>query len=95
MCARSRTFNTCMDRVLSRMADGTGCDTSVGDVMITDLDFANDAVVFAELVETLIEALEKLSEESEPLGLRVSWPRPKYQVQVSVASWTQLCSLSQ
>ena len=39
---------------------------------ITDLDFGNDAVILAETIETLTEALETLIEESEPLGLRVS-----------------------
>ncbi len=72
-------FNTCMDWVLGRMADGSGCGTSFGEVRISDLDFADDAVIFAEIVEILIEALEKLSEESEPLGLRVSWVKTKVQ----------------
>ena len=61
-------FNTCMDWVLGRVAYGTGCGASAGDVMILTLH-ADDAVLFAEPVVTLIEALEKLSEESEPLGL--------------------------
>ena len=39
--------------------------------LITDLDLADDAVVFAE-TEVPAWALEALSEEVEPLGLRVS-----------------------
>ena len=33
----------------------------------TDLDIANDAVIFAETTEVLAEALESLSEEAMPL----------------------------
>ena len=72
-------FNTCMDWVLGRVADGTGCGASFGEVTISDLDFADDAVIFAEIMETLVEALDRLSEESEPLGLRVSWVKTKVQ----------------
>uniref|UniRef100_A0A3B3R9M6 Selenocysteine lyase n=1 Tax=Paramormyrops kingsleyae TaxID=1676925 RepID=A0A3B3R9M6_9TELE len=39
----------------------------------TDLDFANNAVILAESIEALIRALERLSEESECMGLWVSW----------------------
>ena len=40
--------------------------------LITDLDLADDAVVFAETTEDFAGALESLSEEAESLGLRVS-----------------------
>ena len=57
-----------------------GCVTSVvGTVCITDLDFADDAVIFAETTEVLAEALESLSEAVDPLGLRVSWIETKVQ----------------
>ena len=72
-------FNTCMDWVLGRVADRSGCGASVGDVTITDFDFADDAVILAEILETLVGALEILSEEAEPLGLRVSWVKTKIQ----------------
>ena len=39
---------------------------------ISDLDFADDAVIFAETLDILLGALEVLNEESEPLGFRVS-----------------------
>ena len=42
-------------------------------VRITDLNFADDAVMFAETTEVLAEAFESVNEEAEPLGLRVSW----------------------
>ena len=52
---------------------------SFGTVRITDLDFADDAVIFAETTEVLTGALDSLSEEAEPLGLRVSWIKTKVQ----------------
>ena len=48
-------------------------------VKISDLDFADDAVIFAETLDILLGALEVLNEELEPLGLRVSWVKTKIQ----------------
>ena len=50
-----------------------------GNVKISDLDFADDAVIFAETLDILLGALGELNEESEPLGLWVSWVKPKIQ----------------
>ena len=72
-------FSACMDWIMGRVVGRTSCGVSFGDVRITDLDFADDAVILAETIETLTEALETLSEESEPLGLRVSWIKTKIQ----------------
>ncbi|KAG2470691.1 ELAV3 protein, partial [Polypterus senegalus] len=66
-----------MDWMLGKVVGSSGCGTSVGEERFTDLDFAADAVIFAESMEALIVALEKLSEESECLGLRVSWIKTK------------------
>ena len=38
-----------------------------------------DALIFAETRDILLGALEVLNEESEPLGLRVSWVKTKIQ----------------
>ena len=37
------------------------------------------SVIFAETTEVLAVALESLSEEADPLGLRVSWVKTKVQ----------------
>ena len=58
-----------MDHVLRRMSEKSGCGVSFGTVRITDLDIADDAVIFAETTEVLARVLELLSEEAEPLGL--------------------------
>ncbi|KAG2466183.1 PDE6B phosphodiesterase, partial [Polypterus senegalus] len=70
-----------------------GCGASVGEERVTDLDFANDAVIFLESIEALIRALDRLSEEF--LGLQMSWIKTKIQafnaVALSVAAefWEQ------
>ena len=69
-----------MDHVLGRMSEKSGCGVSFGTVRITDPNFADDAVIFAETTEALAEALESLSEEAEPLGLRVSWTKTKVRI---------------
>ena len=50
-----------------------------GNVKISDLDFADDAVIFAEILDILLWVLEVLNEELEPLGLWVSWVKTKIQ----------------
>ena len=72
-------FSACMDWVMHRVVDRSGCGAPLGEATITDLDFADDVVIFAELVDGLVRALEVLSEEAEPLGLRVSWLKTKLQ----------------
>merc|ERR1712035_25095 len=73
-------FNTCMDWVLGRDTDQSHCGASVCNTMVTDLVFADDAVILAESLEVLVIALEVLHEEAKPLGLKVSWPKTKVQV---------------
>jgi len=57
-----------MDCILGRMSERSSCGASFGNVKISDLDFADDAVIFAETLDILLGALEVLNEESEPLG---------------------------
>ena len=54
-------FNTCTDHVLGMISEKSGCGVSFGTVRITDLDFADDAVKFAETTE-VFAALDLLSE---------------------------------
>ena len=52
---------------------------SFGNIKISDFDFADDAVIFVETLDILFGALKVLNEESEQLGLRVSWVKTKIQ----------------
>ncbi|KAG0713131.1 Glutamine-dependent NAD(+) synthetase [Chionoecetes opilio] len=69
-----------MDWVLGKVVDQSDCGASVSNTKITDLVFADDAVIFAESLEVLVMALEALHEEAKPLGLEVSWLKTKVQV---------------
>ena len=72
-------FSACMDCILRRMSERSSCGASFWNVKISDLDFADDAVIFAETLDNHLGALEVLNEESEPLGFRVSWVKTKIQ----------------
>ena len=52
---------------------GLGQRSIVRKVWITGLHLADDPLIFADTTEVLSVAFESLSEETEPLGLRVSW----------------------
>ncbi|KAG0711984.1 hypothetical protein GWK47_019421 [Chionoecetes opilio] len=69
-----------MDWVLGRVVDQSDCEASLGNTKITDLVFADDAVIFAESLEVLVMALVALHEEAKPLGLEVFWLKTKVQV---------------
>ena len=60
----SQLIPTC-DRDVSE----SGCGISFVIVRMTDLDFADDAVIFSEITGVLGEALYSLSTEVEPFGL--------------------------
>ena len=61
-------FSACMDWILGRMAERSSCGASFENVKISDLDFADDADLFAETLDILLGALKVLIEESELLG---------------------------
>ena len=61
------------------MSERSSCIASFGNVKISDLDFADDAVIFAETLDILLAALEVLNEQSEPLGLQFPWVKTKIQ----------------
>ena len=72
-------FSACINWILGRMSEGSSCGASFGNVKISDVDFADDAAIFAETLDILLGALVVLNEESEPLGLQVSWVKTKIQ----------------
>ena len=61
------------------MSERSSCGASFGNVKISDLDVADDAVHFAETLDIFLGTLEVLIEESELLGLRVSLVKTKIQ----------------
>jgi len=72
-------FSACTDWILGRMLERSSCGASFRNVKISDLDYADDEVIFAEILDILLGGLEVLNEELEPLGLWVSWVKTKIQ----------------
>ena len=73
-----------MDWILGRMSERSGCGASFGNVKISYLDFADNAVIFVETLDILMGAIEALNVELEPLGLRVSWVKTKIQTFIDI-----------
>ena len=68
MCTVAPTLlSACMDWILGKMSERSSCGALFGNVKISDLDFADYAVIFAETLDILLGALKVLNEESEPL----------------------------
>ena len=63
MRSRPYIFNTCNEWVLGETVVTTDCGISLGEAKITDLDFADDFVIFAKALEVTVHALEKLNTE--------------------------------
>ena len=47
----------------------------------SDLDFADDVALLAELLELLVPALETMASEAASLGLELNWQKTKVQEQ--------------
>jgi len=58
-----------MDWILGRMLGRSSCGASIGNVKISDLDFADYAIIFVETPD--------IFSGSEPLVLQVSWVKTK------------------
>ncbi|KAI8519257.1 hypothetical protein Bbelb_025140 [Branchiostoma belcheri] len=52
---------------------------SFGNVTITDLDYADDVAILAEIMQALHLALHIMDSETRPLGLQISWQKTKVQ----------------
>ncbi|KAI8499356.1 hypothetical protein Bbelb_231200 [Branchiostoma belcheri] len=72
-------FNVAIDHVMGRTVEQCNCGVSFGDLTVTDLDFADDVAILAEVLEVLQLALQAMDTETQPLGLMVSWEKTKVQ----------------
>jgi len=71
-------FATGMDWLLDRTVES--CSIGVAfESSFTDLDFADDVSLLAELLELLVPILETMASEAASLGLEVNWQKTKVQ----------------
>ena len=84
-------FSACMDWIMGSTVGHGFSGASLGDERFTDLDFADDAVIFAETMQELTGFLDALSGESGRLGLRISWMKTK--IQQFIHTVDQACSV--
>jgi len=67
-----------MDWLLERTVHRGMLGTSVGSESFSDLDFADDVALLAEMLSLLVLALEIMDEEARPLGLINCGQRPRF-----------------
>ena len=67
------------DRIMERTVHRGLLGETLGSEFFTDLDFADDAALLAEMLEITVLALEILDEEARQLGLEVNWNKTKIQ----------------
>ncbi|KAG2470098.1 TCF25 factor, partial [Polypterus senegalus] len=72
-------IKACLDWVLGRVMESSSCGASVGEERFTDLDFANDTVIFTELMEALEVTTQAMMgfDPLPPLNSITSYSRPE------------------
>jgi len=66
-----------MERIVHR--DMVGTTIGKKKKSFTDLDFADDVVLLAEMLSVLISALQVMNREASPLGMTINWVKTKLQ----------------
>ncbi|XP_069985571.1 uncharacterized protein [Penaeus vannamei] len=66
------------DWIMGRATVQSHCGATLGNIKVTDLDFA-DVAILSESSESVVVALDAFSNEAKPLGLEVSWTKTKIQ----------------
>lgn len=74
-CVAAPNLNEALDYWISSALARTGSCHS----RITDLCYADEIVMFADLIDTISDALAILQEEATPLGLTMNWAKTKVQ----------------
>jgi len=72
-------FNVAMDQVLEHSTCRMMLGTSIGEAKFTDLDFADDVVLFSELYGAIESALQIFEYEASTMGLRLNPSKTKTQ----------------
>ncbi|XP_069978603.1 uncharacterized protein [Penaeus vannamei] len=78
-CDLSLTLLACIDWILGGATVQSHCGAALGNMKVTNLDFADDGAILSESLGNLVVALDVFSNEARPLGLEVSWTKTKIQ----------------
>ena len=70
-------FNCVIDHLMRRLRRRCSLRIQLGEYQLTDLDYADDLAIFAPSASMLKEALIILHEESNRVGMQISWPKTK------------------
>jgi len=73
------SFVTGMDWLLDRTVESCSIGVAFGHSSITDLDFADDVSLLAELLELLVPILETIASEAASVGFQVNWQKTNVQ----------------
>jgi len=73
------SFATGMDWLLDRTVESCSISVAFGQSSFTDLDFADDVSLLAELLQLLVPILETTASEAASLGFEVNWQKTKVQ----------------
>jgi len=71
-----------MDWIRERTVHRGLAGASLGDESISDLNYADDVALLAEILEVIILLLEIMQEERSPFGLEINWGKTKVQTTV-------------
>ena len=73
--------NAATDRIINNTTQALTLGVNYDDSgqLITDLDYADDIVIIADLLDTLKDAMFIFNEQSQKLGLHVTWSKTKLQ----------------
>jgi len=73
------SFATGMDLLLDRTVESCSIGVAFGQSFFTDLNFADDVSLLAEMLELFVFILETIASEAASLGLEVNWQKTKVQ----------------
>ena len=73
------SFATGMGLVADRTVESCSISVAFGQSSFTDLDFADNVSLLAELLELLVPILETMASEAASLGLEANWQKTKVQ----------------
>jgi hypothetical protein len=68
-----------MDWLMERTTHRGMVGTTIGKEAFSDLDYADDVALLAEMLTVLTLALDVIDNEAQPLGLSINWAKTKIQ----------------